>query len=570
MKSVITTSLLALAQLSAVEAVATFLPPGFNGWWWQSALTVKDRLYIDGGEVYSLTKGGFYGSTYVIDLTKSWTTSTLTGTGYTRNSSFAAARRPQIFYDESHDMVYSEDGQVYGSLLRPTELFSYAAPQVWGFKPDDKTDGTVTWTEQYSKVLTPTYPYISSVDNALWASSEKKHYSLGGSIGFLFNASDLGSRGELSMNQFLTYDYETQTFENRTHPAHYIQGGAQYVPTYGEEGVVLFFGGKTPVDRNVADNNIGDMGIILVYDIHTDKFYNQSASNPPVGRYNLCNVGATNAGNNSYEIFLYGGTTGINSTNTAVEMSKVFILSLPSFHWIEAPQPADTWRACHACEAIGPASLGRHNKRQMISIGGTQDPSPNGVSAVDTQDAWTSGMKILDLTALTWADDYDANAKAYERPDVVNTYYDENTGYPKVWGDPALETIFKTDRSLKVTVPASPTTTSGTADPTSPGADGTGTGTGSPGSTTSGKKSVNTGAIAGGVVGGVAGLALVGLAAFFWRRRTAQKDQQYSSAANNPAHDAHAVQGPTEMPVSYTDQPKAELPVQEYYRSELP
>lgn len=268
------------------------------------ALTVKDRLYIDGGEVYSLTKGGFYGSTYVIDLTKSWTTSTLTGTGYTRDSSFAAARRPQLFYDESHDMVYSEAGQVYGSLLRPTQLFSYAAPQVWGFKPDGKTDGTVSWTEQYSKSLTTTYPYVSSVDNALWASSEKKHYSLGGSIGFLFNASNTASRGELSMNQFLIYDYATQTFENRTHPAHYIQGEAQYVPTYGEEGVVVFFGGKTPVDRNVADNNIADMGIILVYDIHTDKFYNQSASNAPAGRYNLCSVGAGNAGNNSYEMYV--------------------------------------------------------------------------------------------------------------------------------------------------------------------------------------------------------------------------------------------------------------------------
>jgi hypothetical protein len=268
------------------------------------ALTVKDRLYIDGGEVYSKTKGGFYGSTYVIDLTKSWTTSTLTGTGYTRDSSFAAARRPQLFYDESHDMVYSEAGQVYGSLLRPTQLFSYAAPQVWGFKPDGKTDGTVSWTEQYSKSLTTTYPYVSSVDNALWTSSEKKHYSLGGSIGFLFNASNTASRGELSMNQFLIYDYATQTFENRTHPAHYIQGEAQYVPTYGEEGVVVFLGGKTPVDRNVADNNIADMGIILVYDIHTDKFYNQSASNAPAGRYNLCSVGAGNAGNNSYEMYV--------------------------------------------------------------------------------------------------------------------------------------------------------------------------------------------------------------------------------------------------------------------------
>ncbi|ELR04596.1 hypothetical protein VC83_04141 [Pseudogymnoascus destructans] len=164
------------------------------------------------------------------------------------------------------------------------------------------------------------------------------------------------------------------------------------------------------------------------------------------------------------------------------------MLTIVPPHWIEAPQPADICTS-HTCETIAPASIGKHNRRQMIS------------------------SEILDLTALTWADDYDANAKAHERPDVVNNYYNENTGYPKVWGDPVLEAIFKTDRSLKVTAPASPTTTGSNADPTSPGAGGSGTG--SPDSTTSAKKSVNTGAIAGGGVAGVAGLALVGLAAFF-------------------------------------------------------
>lgn len=114
-----------------------------------SALTVKDRLYIDGGEIYSLTKGKSYGSTYVVDLKKSWTTSTLSGTGYTRDKSFAAARRPQLFYDESHDIVYSQAGQVYGPI------FSYAEPEVWGFKPDDKADGTVTWSEVYSASRRP-------------------------------------------------------------------------------------------------------------------------------------------------------------------------------------------------------------------------------------------------------------------------------------------------------------------------------------------------------------------------------------------------------------------------------
>lgn len=237
-----------------------------------------------------------------MDLSESWTTSDVQGTTYRRNIDFAGARRPQLYYDPIHDIVYNQGGQLYGILLTPPELFSYTPPQIWGFTPDAVADGTVTWSEKYSELISTNFDYISNVEHGLYATTDKKHYSLGGSIGFLSNDSDVGSRGELAMNQFLIYDFESETFENRTHPSHYIQGEAQYVPTFGEEGVLIFFAGKTPEDRNVADDNIADTGVILVYDIHNDKFYNQSATNSPVGRYNLCSVGASNAQNSSYEM----------------------------------------------------------------------------------------------------------------------------------------------------------------------------------------------------------------------------------------------------------------------------
>lgn len=254
--------------------------------------------------------------------------------------------------------------------------------------------------------------------------------------------------------------------------------------------------------------------------------------------------------------FMYGGTTDKNTTNNAVEMSKVFILTLPAFQWIEAPEPADTWRTAHTCEPIGPSSIKQYNQRQMISIGGAMDPNPQGISNTKSIDRWTSGMKILDLTNLTWSDNYDSAAKPYERSKVVNDYYDNNSGYPESWNDPALEAIFKTSRSLKVK--PSPTTTGSTASPT--GA--------SPSTSTAAvadeKKSTNTGAIAGGVVGGVVALALIGLGVFFWRRRQTQKgDIKYQASA------IYSGYGPAEMPVGYKDEPKVEMPLNEY-RSELP
>lgn len=281
--------------------------------------------------------------------------------------------------------------------------------------------------------------------------------------------------------------------------------------------------------------------------------------------------------------FMYGGTTGKNTSSNAVEMSKVFILSLPSFHWIEVPERADTWRTEHTCQTIGPSSTGKHNRRQMVSIGGVMDPNPfYPTDYSDVRDTWTSGMKIFDLTKLTWGNVYDASAKPYERSQLVNDYYDDNVGYPEVWGDPALEAIFKTDRSQELT--PSLTTTSSNAGPTSPGDDGSpdsgspdsgSPDSGSPesgsqdtGSQDSGptrsEKSTNTGAIAGGVVGGICALALLGLAVFLWRRRMAKADDGLIGGAKQVIH------GPAEMPVASTEEPKAEMPAREYYRTELP
>jgi hypothetical protein len=261
---------------------------------------------------------------------------------------------------------------------------------------------------------------------------------------------------------------------------------------------------------------------------------------------------------------MYGGTTDKNNTNTGVEMSKVFMLTLPAFHWIEVPIPADTWRASHTCELIGQSSIYKHNQRQFVSIGGNMNPDPKGRDVTRVVDEWTSGMKIFDMTELTWSDNYDASAKAYERPTIVNDYYDSNSGYPASWGDPALEAIFKTSRSLKVKPSPTSSSSSPTSTPTSTSTNASSDGSTSPDSdiTPGGKKS-NTGAIAGGVVGGVVGLALIALAAFFWRRHTAKQSQEYKASPQYVA-------GPVEMPVGYTDQPKAEMPGGEYYRSELP
>lgn len=219
-----------------------------------------------------------------------------------RDETFKVSRRPELFYDPSHNMVYSQGGQSYGAK---NETFAWGddLPEVWGFTPS--TDGSVDWKMQYSKNLSANFPLTSNVGFALATSSGNKHYSLGGFISFLYDE-DEGTNQDMVMEEFVTYDYETQTFDNQTRATpHSLQGEAQFAPQYGEEGVLLFFGGKNPTDRGVAGFDISDLGSIQVYDIHTGNFYTQGATNPPQGRYNFCSVGASNAQNSSYEMYVH-------------------------------------------------------------------------------------------------------------------------------------------------------------------------------------------------------------------------------------------------------------------------
>lgn len=59
----------------------------------------------------------------------------------------------------------------------------------------------------------------------------------------------------------------------------------------------------------------------------------------------------------------------------------------------------------------------------MISVGGLDSWSdPWGGN-----DPWAQGLGILDLPSLSWSDHYDAEAPAYDSPDIVKSWY--SNGY---------------------------------------------------------------------------------------------------------------------------------------------
>jgi hypothetical protein len=185
--------------------------------------------------------------------------------------------------------------------------------------------------------------------------------------------------------------------------------------------------------------------------------------------------------NSSHHIYLYGGIDPI--TNTGYD--DVLILTIPSFTWTNVWPIGEAPRWGHNCHVAG--------KRQMITVGGN---NTNGL----TCDWEVKGVAVWDLTTLTWGSVFSTNLSSFQVPEKVlgvtggsangnATKRDPALG----WTDQGLKNVFATPRKYTLT-------SNNSTAPTSP-------------------SKPHTGAIAGGVVGGVLGLVFIATAAFFFRRR---------------------------------------------------
>ncbi|KAL9635550.1 MAG: hypothetical protein Q9204_002586 [Flavoplaca sp. TL-2023a] len=104
------------------------------------------------------------------------------------------------------------------------------------------------------------------------------------------------------------------------------------------------------------------------------------------------------------------------------------------------------------------------------------------------------------MTSLKWEDHYTANAQAYIQSDLIKTFYTQNPQDGSQFSESQLKELFRTTHFTPVGSPdENNTDTQSTSDAPS-GSD-------------------NTGSIAGGVTGGVVGLAaIVGIAFYSYRR----------------------------------------------------
>jgi Kelch motif len=489
-----------------------------------AAIVLDNYLYIDGGEITYYDNGEpvhvpgssrrkyavFTSSadsladnnTYSIDLSTSWTNLTVTLNQIPKTA--PVLNYVALWADSTNSSFYAWGGEVSRSLP-PDQGPPVPQNAVWKFTPS--SEGSGSWSEQ-SMSSNSIFPSLTRSAGAIGAYGNGTGYLLGGYETASTRPQNADLQGFLPTPGIVSYDIEAGAWKNESAAGYSAYGTAmygqmQFVPLAGNDGLLVVLGGGTSDAVEWTDRGANYISFqeINIYHPATSTWHKQTASGPtPNARARFCSV-AAQGDNGTYEIFIYGGhvaspsgepqasnTEAQRERNTALD--EVFVLSLPGFVWTKANYTAATPRVNHACSAAA--------NRQMIVTGGLNPASANQSELINSRDIWTQGIGVFDLTAMQWKDNYDTNAQPYMTPDAVKSWYAANGPYPSVWDDPAVEDFF----------------TQSSIDPSNGGAN---LGGASP-EDGSGSSKPNAGAIAGGVVGGVAGLALLATSFWFLRR----------------------------------------------------
>lgn len=293
-------------------------------------------------------------------------------------------------------------------------------------------------------------------------------------------------------------------------------GALVYVPGWGKKGVLIGLAGGD------ADTFVSDLSVLDVYDIASSQWYHQKTSGTPPGvRVNPCTVIASAPDASSFNIYLFGGQN-LQPAKQQTQYSDMYILSIPSFTWVEVPQGGDnkpSGRSGHTCHL---------RDGQLVLVGGytgTGCDSPGIYVFNATSLEWTSSFKALDHPADHHPDNSVlSNSFGYAVPDIVASVIGGGASGSATATTPAAGPAtggpFLTGTAPVFTVTA-------TASATGPGVTTTATSTLQPNSSTPSSSDPSPGndrkggLIAAGVIAGLAGLLALylGYCAWLYRRQ---------------------------------------------------
>ncbi|KAI4249394.1 MAG: hypothetical protein L6R42_009012, partial [Xanthoria sp. 1 TBL-2021] len=385
-----------------------------------------------------------------------------------------------LWYHQDNDVFYS------GFTGRSSLLGDRPEPppvSIWSFKPDGTGSGT--WKVEISPD-DPRWKRRTRTDRGYTASGGGSALVLGGVLNPWTTPESVNVTEDIVVPGLVEFNMTRKTLFNSSATGFNAQGiggrGAMhYVPSFGPNGLFMIMGGT---DFSDPDQNTG-FDNIWVYETLGNRWYNQTATGAiPAGRRMFCLAG--------------------------VAYDEIFILTLPAFHWLKVNYPPQHPRQGHSCNAVGGSqiiSIGGVDSNAKIKYGDIEEIKRSALNS--SVDPFVQGLGIFDMTTLTWANRYTANAPPYEQSDPVKAYYRDN----------ALQDLFSVTHFSQA-----PSSGSGPSQPR----------------VSSSPSSSNTAAIAGGAVGGFVALALVVCVAFFvHRRRRTQQSQPKSKTNQNTAAELH-------------------------------
>ncbi|KAM0127149.1 hypothetical protein ACHAP3_008919 [Botrytis cinerea] len=506
--------------------------------WYHSSILKNEILYIYGGYetfVESNNHGGITGSitmgtnNYMIGvkMNESW--------NWTKASASLPLVSEQVFLSDS------EPANAFSSVVLKGALFSGTSGGNGIYLYGGTEQSMNTSFYGYTDPTSPNQTLLSyDVAQNQWASidvdstiPEKPSFGASADVpdqglGFYFNGEiNNGSSTEttsipagssvplegmvmLNMTDNTTRNVSTAAIDTNSRTG----GLLQYIPGIGAngKGILIQFGGMYRQAGELSDElggTLAPMDQINIFDINSaynggnGSWYTQQASgNIPPRRIDSCTVVATAPDNSSYNIYLYGGQDG-----GSVSYDDVFVLSLPSFTWIQVYESVPgSPRFGHTCHLVG--------NRQMLTVGGAQKKYS---SYCDWE---SSGVAIYDMYALSWKSTFYHDANKYIVPgnitDIIggnSSGFAQLTRPSKDFTNANVASLFNKALLTTNTNTSSATNTSGST-------------TANSSATTSAASNnvshgASTGVIAGATIGVVVAVLIISSLVWVWRRSSA-------------------------------------------------
>ncbi|KAK3949887.1 hypothetical protein QBC32DRAFT_399921 [Pseudoneurospora amorphoporcata] len=554
-------------MLSIILILDSPAPGNFSRRAHSRAIVLGNFVYIDGGEVSQFVDGGFMpdnqpshgmNSTLSIDISKSWTASTVEIRAIPRNGPIML-NSEAIWLDTTCNGYYIYGGET--SYNQNSTGFQQKE-MIWKFTADGQGGGTWFLEEEALSSGPNMIKSRQYTTNSAYASTPNGiGFSIGGHQSRFTDPAIKAGNPRWQTPGMVSYDMRTKEWENHTSigmlaPNQSLENGrAIHVPGFGpnDDGLVFVLGGAAKaageIPPGTAPGPLISFTTVNFFDPVNKTWYSQATTGEaPKGRIGHCVVGAQSP-EGSFEIFVYGGASV--SYDTAFD--DLYVLSLPGFHWFRAEDNrSDSQRASGTCVVVG--------KRQMLTIGGV-DYGKGDIKYWKDQDPLPQGLGIFDMTAMSWVRNgsYNADAETYQAPQVVRNWYRSQNGSTVEWSSGEVEEMFLFTYA---------NVSFATDEPTS--------------NTTNNKTGLIVGcSVAGG--GSMVVLALICAAVLLYRRRRRSREKaKLSSSWNGQQNEGFAAQAeklkPKEWPLqtpateAYNNRylPPAELPGGNNHCWELP